>query len=92
MYIPQLLQTQRVQRIIHIHLHILILLITFEVFLIHPHIQLDEHDVSCFFSSSLVMDTLWKGVLSSDSCSIDTLSNPSFSFETYSWKVYGYLS
>ena len=87
-----ILQAQRAHRIIHIHLHLLLLLISFKVFLPHPHIHLDEHDVSCWCSSSLVMDTLWKGVLSYDNCSIDTLSNPSFYFETSYWKVYGYLS
>ena len=88
MYLLQVLQTQRVQRIVHIVLHLLLLLVSFEVFLPHPHIQLDEHDVFCC-CSSLVMDTLWQGVLSYDSYSINTLSNLSsdcllFSFETYS--------
>ena len=85
------------QRIVHILLHILILLVSLEVFIlfIHPHIQLDEHDVFGFFSYS--MDTLWKGVLSYDSYSIDTWSNISeskcflFYFETY-LEVYDYPS
>ena len=56
--------------------------------LIHPHVQLDGHAVSCCSSSSLVMYTLWKGVLSYDSYNIDILSSLSFdcfifSFETY---------
>ena len=92
MYLLQVLWTQRVQRIVHI----LILLVSLEFFIPHRHIHLDEHDVSCC-SSSLVIDTLRQGVLSYDSYSIDTLSNLSsvcllFSFETYSLKVYYYLS
>ena len=97
MYLLQVLQTKRVQRIVHILLHLILLLVSFEVFLLlHPHLQLDGHDVFCC-SSSLVMDTLWQGVISYDSSSIDTLSNLSsdcllFSFETSSLKVYDYLS
>ena len=68
MYLLQVLQTHKVQRIVHL----ILLLVSFEVFLPHRHLQLDEHDVSCCFCS-LVMDTLWKGVLSYDRCSIDTL-------------------
>ena len=80
------------QRIIHIHLHLLLLIISFEVFILHPHLQLDEHDVSCSSSSFLVMDSLWLVVLSYDSCNIGTLSNPSSSSETSSWKVSDYSS
>ena len=87
-----MLQAQKVQRIIHIHVHIIILLLSFEVLLPHPHLHLDDHDVPYCCCYSLVMDTLWQGVLSYDSCSIDTLSNPSFYFDASSWKVYGYLS
>ena len=92
MYLLQVLQNRRVQRIVHILLHLLHLLVSFYVFLLlhHPHLQLDEHDV--FFCSSSSMDTLWQGALSYDSYSIDILSSLSsdcflFSFET-SLEVY----
>ena len=91
MYLLQVLQTQRVQRIIHIHIHIIIVLVYFEVFLPHPHLHLDENDVSCCCCYSLVMDTLWQGVLSYNSCSNDALINPYFYFETSSLKFYGYI-
>ena len=79
------------QRIVHILLHLIFLLVSFKVFLLllHPHLQLDEHDVFC--CSSSLMDTLWQGVISYDSYNIDILSSLSsdcflFSFET-SWVV-----
>ena len=76
------------QRIVHILLHLILLLVSFEAFLLLPRINIDDHDLFlCYYS--LMMDTLWQGVPSYDSYSIDTLSNLSsncllFSFETYS--------
>ena len=91
MYLLQVLQTHRIKRIVHILLHFLLLLVSYEVFLLPllPHIQVDVYDVFC--SSSSLMDTLWQGVLSCDSCIIDIGSSLSsdyflFSFET-SWEV-----
>ena len=80
--------------IVHILLHLLILSVSFEVFLLLSHLHLDEHDVFCFGSSLMTMDTLWQCVLSYDSYSIDTLSNICllFSFESSSLKVYDYPS
>ena len=49
MCLLQVLQTQRVQRIVHTLLHLLLLLYFSEFFLllllIHPHLQLDVHAV-----------------------------------------------
>ena len=86
MYLLHVLQTQKVQRIVHI----ILLLVSFEVSLPHTHLHLDEHDVFCCCYS--LMDTLWQGVISYDSYNIDTLSNPSSSSKIYSLKAYDYSS
>ena len=90
MYLLQGLRTQRVQRIVHILLHLLLLIVSFKVFLLlllHPHLQQDGNDV--FFSSSSSMDTLWQGILSYDNCNIDICSGLSSGFfSLFLWKFF----
>ena len=63
-----MLQTKRVQRIIHTLLHLLLLIVLVNVLL---HIQLDVPDAFCFSSSYILFfstDTLWKCAQSCENC------------------------